>query len=188
MANCKTCGAELKDGDKFCMNCGTNVEPAAPVEEKTGFAAFVEKAEDKAEELGNKTVETFNKVEDKVDDIVDKAEEKVTATVNAAPVNTAPVNGQVPGKGKAIASLVLGLVAIVCWFFGFSAIASLVCGIIGVALAGKAKKEGYVGGIRTAGFVLSLIGLIGGAVFFILAISCASAIGCAACAAAGALY
>ena len=24
---CNKCGAELKSGDKFCVNCGTKIEP-----------------------------------------------------------------------------------------------------------------------------------------------------------------
>lgn len=82
---------------------------------------------------------------------------------------------QVPGKGKAIASLVLGIVAVVFWFTSWLAIVSVVCGIIGLVMASMAKAEGYVGGMRTAGFVLSIIGLVGGAIFFVACAACASA-------------
>lgn len=90
----------------------------------------------------------------------------------------------VPGKGKATASLVLGIIAVVCWFFGYSALVSVVLGIIGLVLAGNAKKAGFEGGTRTAGFILSLIGLIGGAIVFIACVACVGAIGSAASAAA----
>ena len=78
----------------------------------------------------------------------------------------------VPGKGLATGSLVCGIIAVVCWFFGYSAIVSVISGIIGLVLAGKSKKEGFDGGIRTAGFVLSIIGLIGGALVFIACVAC----------------
>ncbi len=65
-------------------------------------------------------------------------------------------NGNVPGKGAATASLVLGIVGM---FF-----AGIILGILGLYYAAKAKREGFVGGIRTAGFVLSLLALIFGAV------------------------
>ena len=68
-------------------------------------------------------------------------------------------NGSQPGQGAAVASLVLGIVGL---FF-----AGIILGIIGLSMASKAKNAGYVGGLRTAGFVLSLISLVSGAVAFI---------------------
>lgn len=81
-------------------------------------------------------------------------------------------NGNEPGKTQAIVSLVLGIIGVICWFFGYSAIISVILGIIGLILAGNSQKAGYYGGIRTAGFVLSLISLIGGAIFFVACIAC----------------
>ena len=86
---------------------------------------------------------------------------------------------QQPGHGAAVASLVLGIIAVVLWFFGYSALVSVILGIVGLILSGNAKKEGFTGGMQTAGFVLSLIGLIGGAIFFVACIACAGAIGSA---------
>lgn len=43
--------------------------------------------------------------------------------------------------GKAVASLVLGICAIVCWFFGVGALVGIILGIIGLVLAGQAKKS-----------------------------------------------
>lgn len=67
---------------------------------------------------------------------------------------------KVPGKGAGVASLVLGILSIVGIFTGVGSILSLVFGIIGICLAGKARKIGFDAGVRTAGFVTSLIGLI----------------------------
>ena len=77
-----------------------------------------------------------------------------------------------PGKGNATASLVLGIISVVFWFFGYSAILSVILGVIGLAQAAKARELGYEDTIRTAGFVLSLIGLIGGALAFVACIAC----------------
>ena len=85
-------------------------------------------------------------------------------------------NNNIPGKGAATASLVLGIISVVLWFFGYSALVSVILGIVGLILAGNAKKAGFNGGIRTAGFVLSLIGLIGGAIFFVACVACVGAI------------
>ena len=92
-------------------------------------------------------------------------------------------NQNVPGKGAAVASLVLGIIAVVLWFFGYTSIVSVILGIVGLVCAGNAKKAGFMGGLRTAGFVLSLIGLIGGGIAFVVCVACAGAIG-----AAGMLY
>ena len=88
-------------------------------------------------------------------------------------------NDKIPGKGAATASMVLGIISVVLWFFGYSALVSVILGIVGLILAGNPKEAGFVGGIQTAGFVLSLIGLIGGAIFFVACIACVGAIGAA---------
>lgn len=86
---------------------------------------------------------------------------------------------KVPGKGKAIASMVLGIVGVVFWFFGVGSLISLIVGVVGLILSGSAKKEGFVGGIRTAGFVLSLISTIGGSIFFVSCVACVGCLGTA---------
>ena len=59
------------------------------------------------------------------------------------------------GKNKAIVALVLGIIAI-----GLPIpILDLACGIIGLVLAIRARNYGFRGGIRTAAFVLSIIGI-----------------------------
>lgn len=95
------------------------------------------------------------------------------------PVAASAGAGLDPEKGKshATASMVLGIIAVVCWFFGYSSILSVVLGVIGLILAGKAKAEGFEGGTRTAGFVLSLIGLIGGAVVLVACVACVGSLG-----------
>ncbi|MCR5556402.1 MAG: hypothetical protein K6F75_02445 [Butyrivibrio sp.] len=85
----------------------------------------------------------------------------------------------VPGKGAAIASMVLGIVSVVFWFFGLGAIVSVICGIVGLVLASSSKKAGFNGGVRTAGVVLSIIGLIGGGIVLVACVACAGALGAA---------
>ncbi len=75
---------------------------------------------------------------------------------------------EMPGKGKATAALVLGIVALIGAFL--MPIIGLICGIIALVMAGKAKKEGYVGGAATAGKILGVIGIILSVVFFVLAV------------------
>ena len=71
------------------------------------------------------------------------------------------------GHGLAIGSLVCGIIGIVLWFFGYTCLISVVLGIVGLVLAENAKKEGNTEGIRTAGFIVSLIALIIGIIITI---------------------
>ena len=65
-------------------------------------------------------------------------------------------NQEVPGKGAAIASLVLGIIGLVVALFVFGPVGAIL-GIVGVVMASKAKQQGFEGGMRTAGFVLSIL-------------------------------
>lgn len=88
-------------------------------------------------------------------------------------------DGEQPGRGAAIAGMVLGIVSIVFWFFGAGAVVGLVTGIVGLICSANSKKLGYVGGMQTAGFVCSLIGLIGSALVFVACVACVGALGTA---------
>ena len=74
------------------------------------------------------------------------------------------------GHGVAVASLVLGIIGTVFCFFGVGAFISIILGIIGLVCAANAKNEGNTEGTRTAGFVLSIISLVGGAIVFLASI------------------
>ncbi|GHU40620.1 hypothetical protein FACS1894111_01550 [Clostridia bacterium] len=67
------------------------------------------------------------------------------------------MNNEVPGKGKSIASLVLGICALVVPYGG------IVLAIVGLVLGASAKKDaatvGQTNGMATAGLVLSIIAL-----------------------------
>ena len=80
------------------------------------------------------------------------------------------------GKGVAIASLVLGIVGSVLALFGFLVglwlcVPSFICGIAGLVTAKKAKKNGCISGIRTAGFILSIIAAVLGGIGVIVLIA-----------------
>ena len=89
-----------------------------------------------------------------------------------------PVNQ--PGKGLAIASLVCGIASCVFFWFGVSAFISLLAGIAGIILAVNAKKQGFVGGMLTAGLVLSIIGTVVGGIVFVACAVVLGSLGCAA--------
>lgn len=69
-----------------------------------------------------------------------------------------PYPQQQPASGLATASMILGIISIPLGLF-FS-IGGIICAIIGLVLASMAKKRGNQSGVRTAGFICSIIGLI----------------------------
>jgi cbb3-type cytochrome oxidase subunit 1 len=75
-----------------------------------------------------------------------------------------------PSNGKAIASLVLGIVSIVFCVYGIG----IVTGIIGLVLGISAKKENP-SGMATAGIVLSIIGIVISGITLFACIACVSA-------------
>ena len=80
------------------------------------------------------------------------------------------------GSNKATISLVLGILSLICVWFGYSAIIGLVLGIVGTYFGAKARKEAQTG-IATAGFVCSLIGVILCALGLLCIVACAGTIG-----------
>ncbi|MCI6359647.1 MAG: hypothetical protein U0N08_06615 [Oscillospiraceae bacterium] len=89
-----------------------------------------------------------------------------------------PRNPQ-PGKSEATTSMILGIASLVCWFFGYTVIGSVILGIIGLVYASKAKQAGNQSGTRTAGFACSLIGLIGGCIAIVALIVLSAVFGAA---------
>lgn len=79
-----------------------------------------------------------------------------------------PGYGPVPGKGKATAALVLGIVSVVFAFL--SPIVGLICGIIAIVMSNKARNEGYIGGAQKAGKILGIVGLVICIIMFVLGI------------------
>ena len=71
----------------------------------------------------------------------------------------------------------LGIISIVCWILTATSFIGLVTGIIGLICSSSAKKAGFKGGIQTAGFVCSLIGVIGGAIVFVACVACVGFMG-----------
>ena len=74
-----------------------------------------------------------------------------------APYQQHQSNYNQPGRGKAIGSLVLGIISIVFCYMPF---VGLVCGIVGLVMASQARREGFNGGMRQGGVVTSIIGIV----------------------------
>lgn len=80
-----------------------------------------------------------------------------------------------PGKGAAVASLVLGILSCITALFGvlfLPAIIAIICGIAGIICAACSKRDGFDGGLRVGGLILSILGLVLGGVIFIGCVIC----------------
>ncbi len=141
---CKNCGTELKEGQKFCPKCGTPVE-SSQTSRTTGAGQQQTYQQTQTSQQQNYQQQTYQQTYQQQD---------------------------TPGKSDAIGSMVLGIIAIVFLFFGWSSVISVIMSIIGLILASNAKKKGYTGGMQTAGFVLCIINLFGGILIFIACVAC----------------
>ena len=150
-----------------------------------------------ADDFKNDVRDTVNDVRDEakgtIDDVRSEAREVVQearAAVTGQRLDSAQTVGGAgyradnkTSSGKAVASLVLGILSLVCAFFGYSTIIGLIMGIIGVALGAKARKESQTG-LATGGFVCSILGLVFCGIGLVCAIACVGALGAAGAAGA----
>ncbi len=83
--------------------------------------------------------------------------------VYAAPVMETPAKQ--PGKGLAIASLVLGIVSFLCFPY--------ITGILGIVFGGVAKSKGCRSGMATAGIACGIAGV---ALQLLMTLACGSAL------------
>ena len=68
---------------------------------------------------------------------------------------------KVPGKGFGIASLVLGICAVLLYLSPFAGVASGVVGLVlGIVSINKAKRAGVKCGLAIAGVVCSIVGIV----------------------------
>ncbi|MGV8905157.1 MAG: hypothetical protein ACOH15_01015 [Acetobacterium sp.] len=80
-------------------------------------------------------------------------------------------------NGKATASLVLGIISLVCVWFGYFTLIGIACGIVGLIFGIQIRKAAQLEGFAlsataNAGFILSIIGLSLCALAFIACVAC----------------
>lgn len=71
----------------------------------------------------------------------------------------------------AVASLVLGIVALVLSFIGFGWV-SVIIGIVGIILGALGRKDETKKGLATAGLVMSIIAVALGLIFWLACAAC----------------
>lgn len=171
---CSICGAENSENAIFCKRCGNEI--GAGICPGCGREVDSEK-ETYCKYCGTK-LKTTGKYYDEPTIPVDEPN-VIDVFVDDKPKTYSYSESSLksePGKNAAIAALVLGIISLVFWFMGALAILSTLLGVIGLVLSVKAKNEGYVSGVRTAGYVCSLIAVIGGALMFVISLAAAGAV------------
>jgi predicted amidophosphoribosyltransferase len=161
--SCPNCGVHVPSGAKFCPHCGA--ERSSLVD--CSKFADVPPAKTTAVNTPQPAVQRPSS-QPVIQPIMQQPLQPAAPTVKS---------GNVDGKTAATVSMILGIIAVSLCLFGYSAIVSVILGIIGLVFASKSKTAGFIGGTRTAGFVLSLIGLIGGSVIFVSCIACVGTMG-----------
>ena len=134
---------------------------------------------DTIEDIKEEAKSTYYDIREETQEVVQEARAAVTGTKldSANEVGGAGYRAaNNTSNGSAIASLVLGILSLICAFFGYSAILGLIFGIIGVALGAKARKAAQTG-MATGGFVCSLIGLVFCAIGLVCVVACVGTLG-----------
>ena len=80
--------------------------------------------------------------------------------------------GNIPGKNEALISLILGIVGLVVALF-VNGIFGMILGIAGLVVSSRSKSMGYNDSLRTAGFVLSVLG----GITLVACIACTAGLG-----------
>ena len=117
---CPRCGQTLLNSTEiFCSNCGAEI----PAQQNTQHSTYSKPP----------SINITNRTE--------------SGPYSSPSYGSTPLPE--PGKGEAIASLVTGLLGLLCL--------GIILGPVGIFLALSARKKGYIGGIGTAGLVISII-------------------------------
>lgn len=172
--NCKFCGFTNEDGSKYCENCGAAIEIT-----KTDDASLNNGSVNATAEPVN-TVEPVNTNTAEPVNTIHQPEEPVNAPQNGyqpyqqnvsqngyqpynpngyqpytpsqyPPYASAPETQPAPANGLAIASLVCGIISILCCGY--------LLGVLAIVFGVVAKAQGNRGGLATAGIVCGIVGL-----------------------------
>jgi hypothetical protein len=140
---CHVCGYENKASNSFCLQCGEMIEQVAPEEppQTTGYEA---------------SENPYNPYYPEANQAGGGEAPQVYSLRDYANVAEQPIPAPVAGNsGLAIASMVCGIVSMVCCcLMPFTSIASLVCGIIALVT----KQNGK--GMAIAGVVLAAAAMV----------------------------
>ena len=159
MKICTQCGQNLPDETAFCSNCGgSNFEPVADQQQASQQPNQQSYYQPPVQQPGNQQ------------------------SGYQQPYQQAGASYQEnnPAKGKATASLVLGIIGLVACWFGWGALLAIALAVVGMILGINARKEipkGQPGhSLATAGMICSIIALGLSTIVFISCTLCVAAL------------
>lgn len=150
---CEKCGNEIDENSKFCSNCGEEIK------------------NDKQEEVIIEAEKVNN--EEKKEEPIQSTEIIETETpINQSDVKQAEVVKE-EKQGLSVASLILGIIAILCLFE--HGVLNIACAILAIVFGVKGRKQGAKG-LGTTGMVLGIVSLVLCAIVLIFLMIFASAL------------
>ncbi len=158
---CKKCGAEIQKGQQFCPNCGMPVDASAA--SRTSANTDQQPEGQQYQYQANAQQQTQQQYQQTYQQTYQQPQYQQTQYQQSYQ------QPHIPGRNETIACMVLGIVSVVFIDLG---LVSVIMAVIGLILAVDSKKKGYDDNMQAVGFILCLIGVIGGVVLFIACISC----------------
>lgn len=161
---CPQCGRQVSEGARFCPVCGSAIagpsnvpQPQPQPQPRSQQQPAVQQPPVRQTVQGNAGPMI--------------QEQRAPMPPQAPPTSFQPQPQAIvamsspAGKNLAIASLVCGIVGVLCsliisYFINLFSIVGLLVGVAGIVCAVQAKKRGAVGGMRTAGLVCSIIAVV----------------------------
>lgn len=146
---CKHCGAEIAEGSKFCENCGNKIEAVVTetVEEVVEDTVKETEGYKEPERVEAEVVEEGAKTDFSSDDIA--AENETASAAEGLSIEAGPI-------GYSIASLVCGILGLLCCCCGFFGLILSAAGVILGIISLNKNCEGK--GMAIAGIVCGGIG------------------------------
>lgn len=136
---CKYCGANCPDNAQICSACGSNLT----MQQQPAQAAY-QQAQPQQPQYQQPQYQQPQQPQYQQPQQVPYQPGQMPYPQPVMPA---------PGKGLAVAGLVLGIISFFC--------IPVVTGLLGIIFGGVAKSKGYRGGMATAGIVCGIIGIVG---------------------------
>ncbi len=137
---CNRCGAENQAGTRFCTNCGADLMEQTQAEQQ---AISQQPTYQQADyQQPNYQQPTYQQ----------QYQQQYQQPNYQQPMYQQPMANTDPGRGLAIASLVLGIVSFLCF--------PAITGVLGIVFGGIAKSKGSKSPMAVAGIVCGAIGIV----------------------------
>ena len=190
MKYCAKCGIENNDDVLFCMNCGNKFEINTEPEPQEQTPELEQQSEQSQQPPQFYAPQSQPELEPEQSQQQQPFQQQYQQPPQQ-PQYYQPYQQQppqmgyyvqpqipVPGKGMAIASLILGICSLVWGWIGIGLVTGIVGIVLGIMGGKKMRMAGFPSGMATAGLVMSIIGTVMGGIIFA---TCFVAVGVAGC-------